>query len=125
MTAIRYASCVTFGAILFLLSGCRSPQSATTPSIEFTTVPQANPGGPAGIEEIEGRAIGAKAGQRIVLFAKSGTWWVQPTSGKPFTAIAQDSTWKSSTHLGTEYAAILVESGYVPPKTTDVLPRKG
>jgi hypothetical protein len=111
--------------ILFLLSGCRSPQSTTTPSIEFTTVPEAGPGGAARIENIEGRAIGAKAGQQIVLFAKSGTWWVQPGSDKPFTAVAQDSTWKSSTHMGTEYAAILVEPGYIPPKISDVLPEKG
>jgi hypothetical protein len=60
-----------------------------------------------------------------VVFAKSGTWWVQPVSNKPFTAIRQDSTWETETHMGTEYAALLVDPEYWPPKTTDVLPGRG
>ncbi|HVG38898.1 MAG TPA: hypothetical protein VM870_06400 [Pyrinomonadaceae bacterium] len=60
-----------------------------------------------------------------MIFAKSGTWWVQPTSDQPFTAIDPDSTWKSSIHLGTEYAALLVEPQYRPPAKTDVLPAVG
>jgi hypothetical protein len=78
------------------------------------------------MEEIAGRVIGSRAeGQQIVLFARSGTWWVQPFLNKPFTPIQRDSTWKSSTHMGTEYAALLVESGYTAPKTTDALPGEG
>lgn len=95
------------------------------PAIEFTVVPEAAPGGAARMEAIAGIAKGAKPGQRIVLFAKSGTWWVQPFSTKPFTEIRDDYTWKSSTHMGTEYAALLVDTTYTPPKTTDILPRHG
>jgi len=74
---------------------------------------------------IEGRVIGAQSGHRIVLFAKSGVWWVQPRRDEPFTRIESDSTWKSLTHLGREYAALLVEPGYNPPTTIETLPTEG
>ena len=88
-------------------------------------IPPAAEGGPDTSAPIGGRVTGARAGQQIVLFAKAGIWWVQPTKVEPFTAIQPDSTWTSSTHLGTEYAALLVEAGYRPPPTTDVLPSEG
>jgi len=50
---------------------------------------------------------------------------VQPTIDEPFTAIKPDSTWNNSTHFGTEYAALLVEPGYRPPPTIEVLPSEG
>jgi hypothetical protein len=50
---------------------------------------------------------------------------VQPLVSNPFTKIQPDSTWKSPTHLGTEYAALLVEPGYIPPATMDALPAEG
>ncbi len=52
-------------------------------------------------------------------------WWVQPLGAQPFTAIRPDATWTSSTHLGTEYAALLVEPGYAPTTTLDALPEVG
>ena len=111
--------------LLFLLNGCATRQVASKPSIEFTVIPQAEEGSPDKTSPISGRVIGGHAGQRIVLFAKSGTWWVQPTVDEPFTAIQTDFTWTSSTHPGTEYAALLVEPGYRPPPTIDVLPSEG
>ena len=57
---------------------------------------------------IAGRVTGAAPGQRIVLYARTEGWWVQPTASDPYTAIAPDGTWKSSTHLGAEYPALLV-----------------
>ena len=60
-----------------------------------------------------------------MLFARSGVWWVQPLTVEPFTKVEPDSTWKNRIHLGTEYAALLVEPGYRPPDTTEVLPRPG
>jgi hypothetical protein len=110
-------------SIVCVLGACGSFAPSGPPRIEFTQVPEAGPGGAEKMEEIAGRAIGAKAGQQIVLFAKSGTWWVQPFASKPFTSIEQDSTWKGSTHVGTEYAALLVEPGYAPPSVADVLPQ--
>jgi hypothetical protein len=110
---------------LLLLDGCATRQSAVKPSIEFTVIPLAEEGTPLKESPIAGRVLGARAGQRIVLFAKSGIWWVQPTVDKPFTTIQPDSTWSTSSHPGTEYAALLVEPGYSPPPTIEVLPSEG
>jgi hypothetical protein len=112
-------------SFLFLLNGCAARQAATKPSIEFTVVPRAEEGGPDKRAPIAGRVIGARAGQQIVLFAKAGNWWVQPTTDQPFTSIQADSTWTNSIHLGTEYAALLVEAGYRPPPTIAALPAEG
>jgi hypothetical protein len=105
--------------------GCRSLRTYADPSIELTKVPPADKGGPDVVDIIEGRVTGARPGQQIVLFSKSGVWWVQPDTNKPFTQIQPDSTWKNSTYLGTEYAAALVEPGYRPPLTSETLPEKG
>jgi hypothetical protein len=108
---------------LFAIS-CGSPTVA--PSIEFTTVPKADAGGPAELAAIAGRVTGARPGQRIVLFAKSDQgWWVQPFRSRPFTEIGSDSTWKSDIHLGQEYAALLVDADYRPPATAESLPERG
>jgi hypothetical protein len=124
MSASRDGRCIGILLTGFMLSACAS-KSRVPPSIEFTTVPEAGVGGAARIEPIAGCVKGATPGQRIVLFAKSGLWWVQPTSARPFTAVEANGTWKSTTHMGTEYAALLVEPGFTPPRTTDVLPTRG
>jgi hypothetical protein len=111
--------------ICMLLTGCRPLGANAGPTIEFSRVPQAAEGGPDRVENIEGRVIGARSGQRIVLFARSKVWWVQPFADQPFTPIQPDSKWKSATHLGTEYAALLVEPGFRPPPTMDALPTVG
>src|SRR5262249_11337006 len=108
-----------------LLSGCRSGLTDTTPTIEFSKVPLVDEGGPEKMAAIEGRVTGAHPGQQIVLFARSRVWYVQPFTDQPFTTMQPDSTWRNSTHLGTEYAALLVEPDYRPPATTEVLPSKG
>jgi hypothetical protein len=109
-----------------LLAGCRSNTlKVTKPSLQLTRVPSANPGGPEQLDYIEGRAIGARPDQQIVLYAHSGIWYVQPFANRPFTKIQADSTWKNSTHLGTEYAALLVEPGYHPESKIQSLPKEG
>jgi hypothetical protein len=110
-------------ALCILVSGCRLQTVSAVPSIEFSKVPQAGDGGPDQLDTIEGRVTGARPGQQVILFARSGVWWVQPIANEPFTTIQPDSTWKNSTHLGTEYAALLVEPGYRPPATMEVLPK--
>lgn len=74
---------------------------------------------------IAGRVQNARQGQRIILYAKSERWWIQPFSDRPFTDLAPDGRWHTSTHLGSEYAAILVEPGYRPDDTVDVPPVEG
>src|SRR5271169_1509712 len=105
-----------------LLGGCRAQHANIQPSVEFTRIPQADEGGREKHDIIEGRVAGARPGQQIVLYARSGTWWVQPLVTQPFTKIGPNSKWSNATHLGTEYAALLVEPGYRPPATANVLP---
>jgi hypothetical protein len=110
--------------VCVLLSGC-SLKSNDPPSIQFTEIPDAGPGGSGKTVKIAGRVTGAKPDQRLVLFARSGSWYVQPFASKPFTVIQPDRTWNTVTHTGTEYAALLVEPGYSPPHTPDALPQQG
>jgi signal transduction histidine kinase len=109
--------------VLLLLSSCST--TTINPVIEFTFVPKADPGGTLTSGEIRGRVNGARSDQRLVLYARSGAWYVQPYADQPFTKINSDSTWTSPTHLGTEYAALLVEPGYVPQAFTYDLPNEG
>ena len=108
-----------------VLAGCRYGQSEPGPSIQFTRIPQQDPGGKEKNDIIEGVVKSAKPGQRIVLYARSGKWWVQPLRTNPFTKIQADGKWTNATHLGTEYAALLADSGYRPQLTYDVLPSPG
>jgi signal transduction histidine kinase len=110
---------------LLPLGGCSRRQTDAGPSIQFIKIPQAEQGGRPVLEAIEGSVNGARPGQRIVLYARSGAWYVQPWADQPFTDIQPDSKWKNSTHLGTDYAALLVDPGYSPPAVTDVLPARG
>ncbi|HME09514.1 MAG TPA: glycoside hydrolase family 16 protein [Bryobacteraceae bacterium] len=112
-------------AVLLSLAGCRSVHADGQPSIEFSRIPEAGDGSPVKVEAIEGRVKGARPGERIVVFALSGVWWVQPLGDQPFTAIQPDSTWKTSTHPGSAYAALLVDSRYHPPLRINALPEKG
>lgn len=50
-----------------------------------------------------------------------GTAWPE----HPFTSIESDSIWSTQTHLGYEYAALLVNADYHPAPTIDVAPTVG
>ena len=108
-----------------LLGGCRSQSQGAGPSIEFTRVPPAEAGRTDKLDIIQGRVIGARPGQQIVLYAKAGTWWLQPLYNAPFTKVQPDSSWINSTHLGSDYAALLVEPGYRPQAMMKALPNPG
>jgi signal transduction histidine kinase len=108
-----------------LLGGCGTRPADDGPSVEFSRIPLAVEGGTQNLDTIAGRVGGAHPGQRIVLFARSGAWYVQPFADQQFTNIQTDATWSSTTHLGTEYAALLVEPDYRPPAKTDALPAAG
>jgi hypothetical protein len=119
------AACAALWLGCQLATGCRARTGSDGPVIEFTVVPPADNGGPDKVAPVAGRVRGAGANQRIVLFARSGGWWVQPYRSQPFTAIQSDFTWKNTIHLGTEYAALLVGPDYRPPATSESLPTRG
>ena len=107
------------------LQGCKSRESSVNPTIEFTKIPPAAQGGRERVDTIAGRVRNARPGQQIVIYAHSGQWWLQSSPEHPLIPIKADSTWSTETHLGFDYAALLVEPDYHPLPTIDVLPTQG
>jgi hypothetical protein len=107
------------------LNSCQSHKADSGPSIEFTHIPPAAQGGREKVDTISGRVRNARPKQQIVIYAHSGPWWVQPWPDHPFIPIQSDSTWSTETHLGFEYAALLVEPDYHPLPELDVAPTQG
>jgi hypothetical protein len=106
-------------------TGCHAPGGPQTASISITQLPSASPGGPVQMGFIEGRVANPAPGQQIVIYARSGLWWIQPFANQPLTKIQPDLTWRNSTHLGTEYAVLLVDAGYHPASKAVQLPPVG
>ncbi len=124
--------------ICLMQNGCRRVQPVSPvvgAAIEFTSVPSYDRrdvlGDPSKLGVIKGRVINARPGQQIVLYAHALNdegqmiWYVQPLALEPFTEIHADSTWRSSTHPGSEYAALLVDPGFQPPLKSHALPTEG
>src|SRR6266576_108100 len=107
------------------LNSCQSHKANSGPSIEFTHIPPAAQGGRERVDTISGRVRNAGPKQQIVIYAHSGQWWVQPWPDHPFIPINADSTWSTETHLGFEYAALLVEPDYHPQPMMDLAPTQG
>src|ERR1700757_819908 len=132
-----FARTATFSVLLmyFVLTGCQSSSSNSAPTVAFSKVPVAQEShyaidiiedGDYKRDIIEGRATGARPGQRIVMYAKTdGRWGVCRQSGQPFTNIEADGRWKATVHLGLQYAALLVDPTYNPPQQTESLPLVG
>ena len=97
------------GLLVLTLTRCGPPSPGVASSIQFAEVPEAAPGGAKRLSTISGRVSVLRPGLRMVLYAHAGLWWVQPYANQPFTSIRNDLTWSSLTHLGTEYAALLVD----------------
>lgn len=108
-------------AALLLVAACAEKNAA----VVITDVPPAAEGGPDRMTRIAGRVEGARPGDRIVVFARSGLWYVQPYLLNPFTAIGDDATWSASIHFGSEYAVLLVRDGFQPAGTLEALPEAG
>lgn len=97
----------------------------TQPSIQITEIPSQG-AGPDEVQTIAGKVSGVKGIDcKVVVFALTDTWYVQPYIDSSDTAIKEDGTWRTDTHLGNRYAALLVKSSYKPPKTTGKLPAVG
>ena len=106
---------------LAMLGGCRR---SGTPQISFSKVPVASIGG-LNFATIAGSVSHAHPDQRVVLYTKVGSWWVQPDADHSFTSVGPNGDWQRSIHLGTDYAALLVDAGYQIPTNIDVLPAIG
>jgi hypothetical protein len=82
--------------------------------------------GPDRVETIAGTAGGVNIAEcKVVVFAYTNTWYVQPYIGSSDIAIKENGTWQTDTHLGSQYAALLTKNSYKPPETTGKLPDVG
>jgi hypothetical protein len=104
--------------------GCHS-REGSKPSIEFDHIPPAGQGGRERVDTVSGRVRNARPNQQIVVYAHAGSWWVQPWPEHPLIPIKADSTWSTETHLGFEYAVLLVDGNYSPPPVMDITPSQG
>jgi hypothetical protein len=130
-----HTSTLSVLVVYFVLTGCHSSSNNSAPTVAFSKVAAAYQESPykSDITErdyktdiIDGRATGARPGQRIVLYAKTdGRWGVCRQSGQPSTNIEADGRWKATVHLGIQYAALLVDPTYNPPEQTESLPIVG
>src|SRR5712675_2190937 len=132
---LQRSSLVVVLLVYSVLTGCHSSSGNSAPTVSFSKVAAAYQESPykTDITErdyktdiIDGRATGARPGQRIVLYAKTdGRWGVCRQSGQPFTNVETDGRWEASVHLGIQYAALLVDPAYNPPEQTESLPIAG
>lgn len=101
------------------------PVGAPPPNVRITItqIPPYDPaGGPDTRADISGRVSGdLSKGYSVLLYARADAWYIQPV---PYALhpIAPDSTWKSWTHTGSDYAALVVSNNYKPLTRLDVLP---
>lgn len=108
-----------------LLGGCTRKKEVRKPSILLGPLPSAVLGGPDPLGRVTGKVVDGEPGMEIVLYARSDAWYVQPFKKNPFTTIAEDGSWSNITHLGLEYAALLVRPGYQPHSKMQSLPSVG
>lgn len=87
------------------------------PRIEVTTVPPYDPvGGPSSRATIAGFVSGLSdpAEYRLVLYAYTDFYYVQPLTSAPFIRIDSSGRWSTWTHTGSHYLLLLVPSDYQP-----------
>lgn len=64
-------------------------------------------------------------GDRVVLWAKTDRWYIQPTTAKPYTVIRNDSRWSNFTNPWSRIVALLVDSSYLPGTVREEHPSDG
>jgi hypothetical protein len=106
--------------------GVAPPTKAPAIQVAITQVPPYQPGGGSDTRaNISGTVSGEiTPDSRVVIYARADAWYVQPM---PYTTleISADKTWKSWTHTGGAYAALVVARDYKPFMRLDVLPQVG
>ena len=102
------------------------PQSTCSQQIGFDVVPPSGRG-PDSRGNIGGKICGLPSiqGLKVVVYAHTDEWYVQPLIDAPFTDIAPDGMWSTWTHLGSRYAVLLVRPSFSPPAKVVSLPQIG
>ena len=95
-------------------------------SIDITTVPNDGSGGEFPREEIAGSTEGPDiAKYKVVIYAETDKWYVQPYANNALTAVNDNGEWSATIALGHNYAAILVKPSYDASATLTDLPAVG
>jgi len=104
-----------------------SGQNPVRANIRITITQAAGRGGPEKMQPIFGTAGGVSfAEYRVVVYARAGgIWWVQPTTTSTLISIDDRGRWRTETHLGDSYAALLVKPSFILPPRTEILPDLG
>ena len=95
-------------------------------TVEFTKVPKAGAG-----SDSQGNIAGVVKGistpenYKIVLYAHTDRWYVQPLTIDPYTDINSTGIWSNWTHLGYRYAALVVRRSFHPEAKVMTLPHVG
>ena len=99
-------------------------ETAPVPELTFTRIPRYDPaGGPDTRDTIAGTVrTPLVSDYRVIVYARADAWYIQPT---PFAmqSIGADYKWKTWTHTGSSYAALVVRNSYKPMTRLDVLPQ--
>jgi hypothetical protein len=122
---LHAAQVFSLSCVLLLPIACRTGDKSSRPTIEFTKIPPAAKGGRERVDSISGKVAGAQSGDSVVIYAHSGPWWIQPWPDHSLLPIQKDLSWKTETHLGYQYAALLVKPNYKPAATLDAAPEIG
>ena len=112
---------------LFLVTGFAvQTLSQEKIAIEITLVPPSG-AGPDSSGNIEGRVTGAHPPEqyKVVLYAHTDRWYVQPLESPPFTDVDPSGKWSNWTHLGNRYAALLVRPSFRVESKIQSLPGLG
>jgi hypothetical protein len=106
----------------------RASVAIDIPRIRMTLIPRASAlGDPNVLENIAGVIEGIRdpGAYRVVIYAMTDRWFVQPVATEPLIHINPDGTFSSAIHLGTQYAVLLVKPTFRPPIIADAVPAGG
>ena len=112
--------------VVVLICSFASIAYSSDVAIEFTEVPKAGAG-----SDSQGNIAGVVKGisnpenYKIVLYAHTDWWYVQPLTDHPYTDINSEGVWSNWTHLGYRYAALVVRKSFHPKAKIKVLPHVG
>jgi len=118
--------CVGVSALYYALEiSDRFRPSKETPDIEIDAITVSALANELGT--MNGHVTGLRHPERykVVIYAHTNHWYVQPFTEQPLTEILPNGSWSNSTHRGDAYAAFVVSSTWRPVETVNALPVTG
>jgi hypothetical protein len=95
----------------------RSKIAITSEELPFDRI-----GGPETSTFIEGKVSAPDPTKyKVVIYALTDMWYVQPLIAEPFTSVGPDGSWSAWIHTGRDYAALLVDESFSPRSQTQNL----